>query len=75
VAVVEGGLQPRAEVPTLTGRRLGLEPLGVEHAAEMAIVHGDPSLHRFIGGAPANRGELVRTYRRLLSAPAGKSQR
>ncbi len=73
--MVDEDLDPWAEAPMLKGRRLGLEPLRVEHAAEMAIVLGDPGLHRFTGGTPATRTELVTTYTRQVAGPADGSQR
>ena len=72
---MENYLRPWTGTPTLIGRRLGLEPLGVEHAAEMAPVLGDPGLHRFTGGEPASPEELARTYGRLVSGPGEETQR
>jgi RimJ/RimL family protein N-acetyltransferase len=59
----------------LEGQRLCLEPLGVGHADEMATVLDDPGLHRFTGGAPATRDELVETYTRQVAGPADGAQR
>jgi RimJ/RimL family protein N-acetyltransferase len=42
--------------------RLTLEPLRVEHAAQMAVALNDPALHTFIGGEPAGLDELRRRY-------------
>lgn len=42
--------------------RLVLEPLRVEHAAEMAPVLDDVALHRYIGGRPASVDELSARY-------------
>ncbi len=67
-------LDPWADSTTLEGRRLRLEPLRVGHAAEMAIVLGDPDLHLFTGGAPATREELVQTYTRQVAGPPDGSQ-
>jgi RimJ/RimL family protein N-acetyltransferase len=53
---------PAAEV--IETERLVLEPLRVEHAAEMAPVLDDVALHRYIGGRPASVGELGDRYRR-----------
>lgn len=50
--------------------RLDLVPLLVEHADEMATVLADSALHRFIGGAPADREALRTRYRRLVAGPA-----
>jgi hypothetical protein len=35
-----------------SAERLDLEPLAVAHAAELAPLLDDPSLHEFTGGAP-----------------------
>lgn len=47
--------------------RLDLEPLLVEHAAEMAGVLSDPALHTFIGGEPATPQALHERYERLVA--------
>ncbi|MET8907950.1 GNAT family N-acetyltransferase [Micromonospora sp. NPDC004551] len=47
--------------------RLGLVPLVVGHAEEMAVVLGDPELHAFIGGAPADPAGLRARYERLVA--------
>ncbi len=44
--------------------RLALEPLRVEHAAEMASVLDDGGLHHYTGGQPATPDELRERYRR-----------
>jgi RimJ/RimL family protein N-acetyltransferase len=44
--------------------RLSLEPLRVEHAAEMAPVLDDEALHAYIGGRPATAEELAARYER-----------
>ncbi|WP_372459835.1 GNAT family N-acetyltransferase [Streptomyces anatolicus] len=49
--------------------RLDLVPLRVEHADEMAVVLGDPALHTFIGGSPADADALRERYRRILAGP------
>jgi RimJ/RimL family protein N-acetyltransferase len=54
----------------LTTQRLVLEPLRVEHAAEMALTLDDISLHEFTGGEPATYAELSARYRRQV---AGRS--
>ncbi|KOU19301.1 GCN5 family acetyltransferase [Streptomyces sp. WM6372] len=46
---------------------MDLLPLRVEHAAEMALVLGDPVLHEFIGGAPLTAGALRERYARLAA--------
>jgi RimJ/RimL family protein N-acetyltransferase len=45
--------------------RLHLEPLTVEHAAEMIGVLADPSLYRFIGGKPPALAHLRELYERM----------
>ncbi|MEV5972471.1 GNAT family N-acetyltransferase [Streptomyces sp. NPDC051921] len=57
-----------AAVP-LSGARLDLEPLRLDHAAEMAGALADPALHSFIGGAPLPQPELRARYARLLAGP------
>ncbi|MBM7170504.1 GNAT family N-acetyltransferase [Streptomyces sp. G44] len=47
--------------------RLDLIPLRVEHAADMAVVLGDPALHTFIGGSPDDAEMLRNRYRRMLA--------
>jgi RimJ/RimL family protein N-acetyltransferase len=54
------------DAPALDGRRLGLEPLRIEHAREMAALLDDPDLHAFIGGEPASLRELQERYRRQV---------
>ncbi|MGV9772100.1 GNAT family N-acetyltransferase [Streptosporangium sp. NPDC003464] len=49
--------------------RLTLEPLAVEHAAQMAEALADPALHTFIGGSPATAGELRDRYARMVAGP------
>lgn len=48
--------------PVLSSGELILEPLQVEHAAEMAVVLDDVRLHTFIGGSPATEAQLRRAY-------------
>ncbi len=50
--------------PRLEGQRLVLEPLRVEHAAEMVVVLDDEALHAFTGGKPDTVDELRRRYER-----------
>jgi len=45
--------------------RLDLEPLTVEHAAELAPVLDDAALHEFTGGAPLSVAALTARYARL----------
>lgn len=49
---------------TIQTARLVLEPLRVEHAAELAPLLDDDDLHRYIGGRPATPDELRDRYRR-----------
>jgi RimJ/RimL family protein N-acetyltransferase len=51
------------DAPVLQGSVV-LEPLRVEHAAEMAALLDDPVLHEFIGGAPATEAELTERFGR-----------
>jgi RimJ/RimL family protein N-acetyltransferase len=45
--------------------RLGLEPLAVAHAVELAPLLDDPRLHEFTGGAPVSAAALGDRYQRL----------
>jgi RimJ/RimL family protein N-acetyltransferase len=45
--------------------RLDLEPLAVAHAAELAPLLDDPSLHEFTGGAPLPAAALAARFARL----------
>jgi RimJ/RimL family protein N-acetyltransferase len=56
-------LETFPDAPPIQGAVV-LEPLRVEHAAEMAGLLDDPALHEFIGGAPATEAELTERYRR-----------
>ena len=51
----------------LTGARLRLEPVSAAHAAEMAPLLDDGSLHTFIGGEPLAVDALAERYRRWES--------
>ena len=53
--------------------RLDLEPLAVAHAAELAPLLDDPSLHEFTGGAPLSAAALAARYARLAGrrSPGG----
>jgi RimJ/RimL family protein N-acetyltransferase len=53
---------PRAE--PLTTSRLGLEPLRVDHAAEMVAVLDDPALFTYTGGTPPTEADLRARYQR-----------
>lgn len=57
-----------AAQPIQTGR-LVLEPLTVQHAAEMVRVLAAPQLYRFTGGDPPTLPELTERYRRLAGPP------
>ncbi len=46
--------------------RFDLEPLRVEHAAEMAPLLADEALHRFTGGRPDSPAELRARYARQV---------
>jgi RimJ/RimL family protein N-acetyltransferase len=70
----DAGLARWARETPLEGQRLSLEPLQVDHAAEMALVLGDTELHRFTGGEPATRAGLVETYMRQVAGPADPTQ-
>lgn len=48
----------------LSGPRLDLEPLHVEHAREMTPLLDDLGLHTFVGGQPANLPQLQERDRR-----------
>lgn len=56
---------PRAQL--LTSPRLLLEPLTVEHAAEMVDVLASPELYRYIGGVPPTLDQLIERYRRQVT--------
>jgi RimJ/RimL family protein N-acetyltransferase len=47
-------------------RRLALEPLRVDHAAEMVDLLGDPRLYLFTGGAAPSPAGLEALYRRQV---------
>lgn len=52
------------EPQPLTTERLILEPLRVEHAAEMVAVLADRALYEFTGGEPPSEADLTARYRR-----------
>lgn len=53
--------------------RLLLEPLRVDHAAEMVPVLADPLLYRFTGGSPPALAELEERYRhQVAGSPDGR---
>ncbi|MGH3152571.1 MAG: GNAT family N-acetyltransferase [Streptosporangiaceae bacterium] len=53
--------------------RLDLEPLDVDHAAELAPLLDDAALHEFTGGAPLPAAALATRYARLAArrSPGG----
>ena len=60
----------------LTGKRVDLEPLRIEHADEMGPLLDDPELHSFIGGRPPTPEELRDRYeRQVLGRSPDGSQR
>jgi RimJ/RimL family protein N-acetyltransferase len=66
-----GAWPPAAPLQT---QRLALEPLRIEHAAELAALLDDPDLHRFIGGRPETLPEVTARVRRQLAgaSPDGR---
>lgn len=56
---------PAAEL--LETPRLRLEPLRVEHAAEMVAVLADPAVYRHTGGGAPSEAELTVRYRRQVT--------
>ena len=67
---------PWLEPIELSSERLVLEPLRVEHAAEMVTVLDDPQLHTYIGGEPATLHQLTATYaRQVVGHSADGSER
>ena len=60
--------------PSLRSGRLVLEPLRVEHAAEMATVLADPALFTFTGGAPPSRTDLEQRYARQVAGSADATE-
>lgn len=50
--------------PRLAGEGLVLEPVGPEHAAEMARVLADPALYAVTGGSPPDEAALRERYAR-----------
>jgi len=51
----------------LRGERVVLEPLRVEHAAELVDVLSDAALYRYTGGSPPGRAELEARYERQVA--------
>lgn len=53
--------------------RLDLEPLRVDHAAEMVAVLAHPALYAFTGGSPPTLAELEQRYRhQVAGSPDGR---
>lgn len=52
----------RPTLETISLRRVQLEPLAVDHAAEMTDVLAEPSLYRFTGGRPPTFAQLQQRY-------------
>jgi RimJ/RimL family protein N-acetyltransferase len=46
-----------------------IEPLRVDHAAEMVEVLSDPAIYEFIGGQPPTEEELAARYARQVQHP------
>ena len=60
---------PEAPLVRLTGERVVLEPLAVEHAVEMVGVLSSPSLYVLIGGRPPSLSDLTTRYLRQTAEP------
>jgi RimJ/RimL family protein N-acetyltransferase len=61
----DGGGPARYEIAArLESERVVLDPLVVEHAAELAPVLADVALYRFIGGGPESSAQLRERFRR-----------
>jgi RimJ/RimL family protein N-acetyltransferase len=60
----------------VSGPRILLEPLRVDHAGEMAAVLAAPVLYHFTGGRPPTGGELRERYARQVRgrSPDGRQQ-
>ncbi len=61
------GVDDWGTAPPLEGERLGLEPLRVDDAEEMAPLLDDAAIHAFTGGRPATLGELRERYARQVA--------
>jgi RimJ/RimL family protein N-acetyltransferase len=61
------GVEGFPEGPSLSGPRVDLEPLRVEHAEEMAPLLDDRGLHVFTGGEPSPLPDLRERYRRQVT--------
>ena len=65
---------PEVSPTVLTGERVVLEPLAVEHAVEMVDVLSSTSLYVLIGGQPPSLPELAGRYRRQIAGPVGEHE-
>ena len=65
---------PGMTCPWLTGERVVLEPLTVEHAVEMVDVLSSPALYVLIGGQPPSLPELTARYQRQTAGPASEHE-
>ncbi|CUR54597.1 conserved hypothetical protein [metagenome] len=64
------------DATTMTGERLELEPLRVEHAIELAPVLAHPELYAFTGGEPPTTDQLTERYRhQVVGRSSDGSQR
>ena len=60
--------------PALGDGRLVLEPLRVDHAAEMVDVLSDAGLYAFTGGSPPSRTALEQRYARQVAGSGDPAQ-
>jgi RimJ/RimL family protein N-acetyltransferase len=58
----------------LRGHRVVLEPLSVQHAAEMVDVLSDAALYRYTGGSPPSAAELEARYVRQVAGSGDPAQ-
>lgn len=58
----------------LTGERVVLDPLAVEHAFEMVDVLSEASLYVLIGGQPPSLPELTARYQRQTAGPVSEHE-
>lgn len=65
---------PKTPPARLTGKRVVLEPLAVEHAVEMVDVLSSPSLYVLIGGQPPSLPELTARYQRQTAGPVSEHE-
>jgi len=63
-AICEARVMSWPQADPLDSDRLALEPLAVDHAAEMLTALAPPELYRFAGGEPPTLDELGARYRR-----------